>query len=88
MPYPQATVFILCFLTSVVCAGLLIRRYRETRSRLLLFSATSFVLLAINNLLVVVDIFVFPTTDLVTLRHLAALAASGVLIVGFVWEAE
>jgi hypothetical protein len=88
MPYPQASVYVLCFLTSVICAGLLVRSYLANRSRLLLFSATSFVLLALNNLLVVTDILVFPAFNLMPLRHLAALAAAGVLLFGFIWEIE
>jgi hypothetical protein len=45
-------------------------------------------LLAVNNLLVVIDLVVLPTVDLVPLRNLASLAAVSVLLFGFVWETE
>jgi hypothetical protein len=54
-----------------------------------LWSALCFLLLAVNNLLVVVDLVILPTTiDLSPLRHLASLAAVSVLLFGFVWETE
>jgi hypothetical protein len=85
----QAIIYSLCLLTSVGCALLLVRSYGESRAKLLLWSALCFVLLAINNLLVVIDLLILPTTvDLVPLRHLASLAAVSVLIFGFIWETE
>jgi uncharacterized membrane protein len=88
MPTFQATIYILCLLTSVGCAALLVRSYRETRARLLLWSALCFALLALNNLLVVVDILILPSVDFVPFRHLAALAAVSVLLFGFIWETQ
>ncbi len=88
MPNFQATIYILCLLTSVGCAALLVRSYRETRARLLLWSALCFALLALNNLFVVVDILILPSVDFVPFRHLAALAAVSVLLFGFIWETE
>jgi len=83
----QAIVYTLCLLTSAFCAFLLVRSYRDNRTRLLLWSALCFTLLALNNLLVVVDILILPTAvDLVPFRHLAALAAVSVLLFGFIWE--
>ena len=41
-----------------------------------------------DNLLVVADLLIFTDTDLTVWRQLAALAAGGTLIVGFIWEAE
>lgn len=88
MPIPQATVYILCLLTSAVCAYLLVRSYIETRTRLLLFSALCFVLLTFNNLFVVLDLFVITTFDLLPFRQLATLSAVSVLLFGFIWETE
>lgn len=83
-----AAVYVLCLLTSVLCAGLLLRAYAKSRARLLLWTALSFVCLAINNLFLVGDKIVFPNGDLMPLRQLAAVAAIGVLLYGFIWEAE
>jgi hypothetical protein len=81
-------VFSLCCLTSAVCALLLFRAYARTKTRLLFWCALCFVLLAINNTLVLVDIMTPPTTNLLGYRQTAALAALAVLIYGFMWEVE
>ena len=59
-----AIVYVLCFVTSLVCAWLLGRSYRHGRTRLLLWSSICFVLLAANNLALVLDLVVFPSLDL------------------------
>lgn len=81
-------VYLLCLLTSGLCAILLLRAYFRERSRLLLWTAVSFVFLALNNLALVADMVVFPATDLWVWRQLAAFLALGVLLYGFIWEAE
>ena len=81
-------VYVLCALTSAACATLLLRAYRQTRVRLLLWSGLCFVGLALNNLLLVVDERMVPTTDLSTWRTVPALAGVALLIYGLVWDAE
>jgi hypothetical protein len=85
---PQTIVYLLCFAASVGCAALLARSYRVSRTPLLLWSALCFVLLAVNNFVVVIDLLLLPSIDLLPLRRLAALMAVGVLLFGFVWETE
>lgn len=82
------TVYLLCFLTSAACAWLLARSHKRTGARLLLWSALCFVFLALNNLVVIVDMLVLPDWDFRLLRHLLALAALGVLLFGFIWDLE
>lgn len=85
----HAAVFLLCFATSLLCLILLVRTYRHKRAKLLLWTALSFVGLALNNLLVFVDLVVLPVeVDLVPLRNLTSLAAVGVLLYGFIWESD
>jgi hypothetical protein len=84
----QTLVYALCFLTSVLCAGLLVRAYVRTRTRLLLWCALSFVFLAINNMFVLVDIYWPPDGNMRPMRLGASLAAVAVLIYGFIWEVE
>jgi hypothetical protein len=84
----KATVYLLCLAASVGCALLLVRSYRRNRTRLLLWSAACFLLLAVNSFLVVLDILVLPDLDLVPLRRAAALAAVAVLLFGFIWESD
>jgi hypothetical protein len=89
MPSLAPTIYTLCLLSSAVCALLLIRSYRRTRTRLLLWSALCFLLLALNNLLVVIDLLLTPpSVDLSVLRQLSALIAVSVLLFGFIWEAD
>lgn len=84
----QTIVYLLCFATSVVCALLLARAYLRTRTRLLLWCAVSFALLAVNNTLFVVDLVWLHGVDLLPYRQFTALAATAVLIYGFLWEVE
>jgi len=83
-----AIVYILCFLTSAACAWLLGRSYSSNGTKLLLWSSICFVFLAANNLALILDLVVFPSLDLRTIRLLLALAAVISLIWGFVWEME
>ena len=82
-----ATVYLLCLAASAACGWLLVRSYLRNRSRLLLWSAACFVLLAANNLFVVLDLLIVAT-DLTSLRAAASLAAVGVLLYGFIWELD
>jgi len=84
----EPLIYILCFLTSAICAGLLLASYRRQREPLLIWSALCFCLLAFNSLLVFIDIIMLPETDLLPLRQATELVAIGVLLYGFVWESE
>lgn len=87
--YFAPAVYLLCFLASTICAVMLGRSFRRTRTRLLFWSAMCFLLLAANNLLLVLDLVVFSTTlDLSVPRGLLSLAAVTVLLYGFIWDAE
>ena len=87
--FPTA-VYILCFLTSGACAWLLGRSYGRSRTPLLLWSSVSFVFLALNNLLLVLDLVVWPSpeVDLRLPRLLLALAARCSLLFGFIYRIE
>jgi hypothetical protein len=82
-------VFLLCALTSLACAVLLLRAYGRSRSRLLLWSGLCFIGLALNNGLLVIDRVVFPdTVDLSLWRQVPALTGICLLLYGLVWDAE
>ena len=85
-----AVVYILCLLTSAACAWLLGRSYRRSGVRLLLWSSICFAFLAANNLVLVLDLVVWPApeVDLQLPRVVLALAAVVSLIWGFIWEVE
>ena len=81
-------VFLLCALTSIVCAVLLYRGYRATRTPLSFWTSLCFSGLALNNMLLVVDLVVVPGADLSLLRNAVALAAMLVLLFGLIWESR
>ena len=81
-------VYSLCFATSALCAFLLGRSFRRTRSRLLLWSALCFGLLAVVNFVVVLDMLVYPEFDLRPVRLWLSLAAVAVLLFGFIWDED
>ena len=81
------TIYALCALTSSFCAALLIRSYLRQRSRLTLLSCFCFGGLALNNVLLFVDLAVVSQVDLSVLRGSVAVAALLSLVVGLVWEA-
>jgi hypothetical protein len=85
--FPTA-VYFLCFATSSACSFLLARSYRRTRARLLLWSAICFLLLAANNLLLMVDMLILPEVNLSVVRLLFSASALMVLLFGFVWDLE
>ncbi|MDP2408886.1 MAG: DUF5985 family protein [Pseudolabrys sp.] len=83
------SVYLLCFGTSVACGALLVRSYLSNRSPLLLWTAACFVLLAVTNFLVVVDLVFLPDdVDLRLARYATGLTAIGTLLYGFIWELD
>src|SRR5688500_18179078 len=61
-------IYVLCALTSGLCAVLLLRGYARSRARLLFWSGLCFVGLALNNFLLVLDVNVISHVDLSTWR--------------------
>jgi hypothetical protein len=81
------TIYLLCGLTSASCAVLLLRAFARSRVRLLLWSGLCFAGLALNNVLLLADLVVFPTeVDLSLVRSATALAAMSLLVVGLALE--
>lgn len=80
--------YVLCAVTSVACAVLLVRSYLAARVRLLLWSALCFVGLAINNVLLLVDRSILPDVDLSLLRDASGFAAVSILLFGLIWESR
>lgn len=78
--------YILCGLTSIACAVLLLRGYLTTRMPLLFWAALCFVGLTIDNALLFVDLVLLPHVDLFMLRTTAALAGMAVLLYGMIWD--
>jgi hypothetical protein len=82
----EVIIYFLCVITSLLCAYLLARAYRRGKTRLLIWSALCFALLAINNLVLAADILLLPDIDLSLLQILTSLSAVCVLLYAFIWE--
>ena len=80
--------YLLCALTSLTCAWLLLRAYTRSRFRLLLWSGLCFAGLTLNHVLLVLDRLVFTEVDLSPLRLVTAFVALALLVFGLVWERE
>lgn len=79
-------VYALCALTSLACGVLLLRGYRRSGARLLLWSGLCFAGLFINNVLLVVDSRV--GYDLSVTRSIPAVIGVLLLLFGLVWESD
>jgi hypothetical protein len=83
-----AAVYVLCALTSLACAVLLLRSYAGRGVRLLLWSGLGFVGFAIANAVLVADVLVFTDRDLQLWRDLPTLAGIIVLVYGLIWDTQ
>jgi FtsH-binding integral membrane protein len=81
----EGTVYVLCALTSLACAVLVLRSYARSRARLLLWTGLCFAGLCLNNVLLVVDSRT-PTVDLSVWRTLPAVVGIALLVYGLVWD--
>ena len=80
-------VYLLCALTSLGCAVLLLRGYAQHRTRLLLWAGVCFAGLALNNMLLFADLVLVPAVDLSVWRAAFSLGALLALLFGLVWDA-
>jgi len=81
-------VYVLCALTSLACAVLLLRGYRVSGARLLFWSGLFFVGLFLNNVLLIVDVRVVPQVNLAVIRLVPAVIGVALLLYGMVWESD
>jgi hypothetical protein len=78
----------LCALTAALCAWLLLRAYKGSRYQLLFWSGLFFIIVTINNVLLMADKLVFPMFDLSVFRYTVSLAAHGLLLFGLISESK
>ncbi|HWL63581.1 MAG TPA: DUF5985 family protein [Steroidobacteraceae bacterium] len=84
-----SAVYVLCTLTTLLCAALLLRGYLRGRKRLLLWSGLCFAGLTLSNGLMFVDLVLLQETrQIYTARLVTAAAAMLLLVYGLVWDAE
>src|SRR6476659_2303018 len=81
-------VYALCAVTCLLCAVLLLRGYRQSQLRLLLWSSLCFIGLTLNNVLLFLDKVVFPAVDLHAWRTATALISLLPLLYGMIWDSD
>ena len=81
-------IYSLCTMTAVLCAWLLLQAYRRNGNRLLLWSGLFFILVAGNNVFLMIDKLVFPSLDLTAFRYIVAFIANVIFLFGLVFERE
>lgn len=81
-------VYVLGVAITLLCGFLLARAYGRVRRRLLLWSSICFFGLAVSNLLVFLDLVIFPEIDLYRWRLGTGAIAMLVLVYGLIWEGE
>lgn len=79
-------VYVLCALTSVVCAALLFRHARRPGGGLLYWSGWAFMALAAANILLPVDLAWVESFDFSVIRNGFTLVGLALLLYGLVWE--
>jgi len=80
------TVYLLCAATSIVCGVLLLRGYHLSKTDLLFWASLCFLGLAINNVILFVDLIVLPGVDLFWWRTLPAIGGMVILLYGLISE--
>jgi len=82
-----AIVYLLCAITSFLCAVMLFKAFRHSKFRLLFWSCLGFTGFAINNVLLFLDVVVFPeVTFIINIRTIPAVIGMVVMIYGLIME--
>ena len=84
----QSAIYVLCALTALACCLLLLRGYRSSGVRLLLWCGLCFLALSLENVLLFIDLVVVPDIDLSPYHFVMAGLGAVVLLYGLIWEVK
>lgn len=84
----SGVVYALCAATSLLCAVMLLRAYAANGVRLLFWSGLCFIGLALDNVVLYVDVIVIPEVDISMWRRIPGLIALMLLIYGLIWDSK
>lgn len=79
-------VYALCAVTSLVCFTLLVRSYVYNKMKLILWSAICFFFLAIQNIILFIDLSMVSQIDLILWRTFAGFVGCTSLLFALIWE--
>jgi hypothetical protein len=86
IPELEGIVYVLCAATALACAVLLLRGYRRSGARLLLWCGVCFLALSAENVVLFFDFVVYREVNLLALRRAFALVGVSALLYGLIWE--
>ena len=81
-------VYVLCAVIAFTCCALLLRGYRKSKARLLLWSGLCFAMFTLDNVILFIDKVIIPAIDLSPWRSSVPLIGIIFLLYGLVWEAK
>ncbi len=84
----EGGIYGLCSVTALACAVLLLRGYRRSGAKLLLWCALFFLALTLENALLFADDVTGPNIDLKPFRRTMGLLGALVLVYGLIWEVD
>lgn len=84
----EGAVYLLCAATAFACCVLLLRGYRRSGVRLLLWCGLCFLALTAENVFLFIDMIVVPNFDLSSLHISAAVVGVALLLYGLIWEVQ
>jgi hypothetical protein len=83
-------VYFLCTLSALLCAVLLMRGYKRSKHELLFWSAMCFIILALSNIILVIDLVIIGPdgVDLLLWRSGLSLVGLCVLLYGLIFKSS
>lgn len=81
-------VYILCAVIAFTCCVLLLRGYRKSKARLLLWSGLCFAMFTLDNVILFIDKVIIPSIALSPWQTPIPLIGVIFLLYGLVWEAK
>ena len=82
----EGLIYLLCAASALACGVLVLRGFRRSGVRLLLWCGLFFLSLALENIILFIDLILVPEMDLFLLRTSVALIGVTLLLVGLVWD--
>ena len=84
----EGLIYLLCAATALVCSALLLRAYWRGRIPFLLGCGLCFLALAVENVILFLDVVVVPETDLSSLYLATGLTGILLLLYSLIWEVK
>ena len=84
----SAVIYLLCTLTCLVAATLLLRAWQRSRLGMLFWSGLCFIFLGLSNFLLVLDRIILPNMDISSPRYLSAFLGLLLLLYGLIMESD